>query len=121
MDVIVQNVDVLIDEEADWQDVENKNDCESNGQDTQSWRKKAEIFVHNWCVAEETASCLFWKETDLVTADEDGNISQNYWEDAACGAEREEGFLLPILVVLEVELIEIPEQADDCQCHAHDS
>ena len=108
MDVIVQNVDVLKDEEADWQDVENKNDCESTCQDTQSWRKKAKIFVHNWCVAEETADCFLWKEADLVTADEYGNISQNYWEDAACGAERKEGFLLPILVVLEVELIEIP-------------
>ena len=34
--------------------------------------------------------------------------------------DREKGLLLPVLVVLEVELLEIPQQADDRQGHAHD-
>ena len=82
LDVVVQDVDVPEDGVTDWQDVAKKNDCESPSQKTQSWRKIAEIFVHNWPVAEETANSLFWKETDFVAAVENGNIGQDCWQDA---------------------------------------
>lgn len=114
MDVIVKDIDILEDRVTDWQDVTKKNDCKSCSQKTQSWRKIAKILVHYWCTAEETTDRLFGKEADVAAADIDGHVGENGREDARDGADTEERALLPILIILEVELLEISEQADDC-------
>ena len=65
--------------------------------------------------------CLFGKEADVAAADIDGNVGEDGRKDATDRADTEERALLPILIILEVELLEISEQTDDCQGHAHDA
>ena len=101
------------------QAIANENDGKSKCKETHYWNDTTRINVLNLFVVEETVNKLY--VTHPITANENGHLSEECGQDAKDRGDPQHTFLGPVLEILEVELLEISEQADSCQGHDHHS